>query len=148
MNKSKYEKIMFRMIEEKGLDHKDFYKKIFFEKDDLRILNDLGHLIGLHAHNHPTLIEKLSYDEQKKEYEQNLSFISTILNKPKNEIKYMSHPCGSYNSYTLQILKELGIELGFKQMMTIEKEKNMKKVNNSLLEIAREDHANIYKKMK
>jgi len=148
LNKSKYEKIMFQMIKEKRLNHKDFYEKIFFQKGDLQILNDLGHLIGLHAHNHPTLIEKLSYDEQKKEYEQNLSLISTILNKPKNEIKYMSHPCGSYNAYTLQILKELGIELGFKQIMTIEKEKNMKKVNNSLLEIAREDHANIYKMMK
>ena len=38
----------------------------------------------------------------------------------------MSHPCGSYNEDTLQILKELGIELGFKQVMTIEPEKNEK----------------------
>ena len=69
------------------------------------------------------------------------------LNKSKNEIKYMSHPCGSYNNYTLKILEELGIELGFHQITTIEPEKNMKKINNSFLEIAREDHANIYKRM-
>ena len=36
---------------------------------------------------------------------------------------------------TLEILKELGIELGFKQIMTIEPEKGMKKINNSFLEI-------------
>ena len=59
----------------------------------------------------------------------------------------MSHPCGSYNRDTLQILKELGIELGFKQIMTIEPEKGMKKVNNSFLEIARQDHADIFKRM-
>ena len=59
----------------------------------------------------------------------------------------MSHPCGSYNEDTLQILKELGIELGFKQVMTIEREKGMKKINNSFLEIAREDHTNILKKI-
>ena len=56
----------------------------------------------------------------------------------------MSHPCGSYNEDTLKILNELGIELGFKQIMTIEPEKGMKKINNSSLEIARQDHALIY----
>ena len=80
----------------------------------------------MHAHNHHTLLEKLNYDEQKYEYEKCLSSISNILDKPKNEIKYMSHPCGSYNNDTLEILKELGVELGFKQIMTIEKERGMK----------------------
>ena len=59
----------------------------------------------------------------------------------------MSHPCGSYDNNTLQILKELGIELGFKQIMTIEPEKGMKKINNSFLEIARQDHSEIVKRM-
>ena len=40
-----------------------------------------------------------------------------------------------------------GIELGFKQIMTIEKENGMKKINNSFLEIARQDHAEIFKRM-
>ena len=92
-------------------------------------------------------MENLNYVDQKKEYENCLSSISNILSKPKEKIKYMSHPCGSYNNNTLAILKELGIELGFKQIMTIETEKNMKKINNSCLEIAREDHATIYKEM-
>ena len=110
-------------------------------------VHNLGHLVGLHSHNHPTLLEKLTYDEQKNEYEQCLSTISRILDKPKNEINYMSHPCGSYNNDTLKILEELGIGLGFKQIMTIEQEKGMKKINNSFLEIARQDHADIFKIM-
>ena len=141
------EKTMFLMFKDKKFDYKDFSKKLFFQKSDLQTLENLGHLVGLHTHNHPTLLEKLSYDEQKNEYEKNLSSISSILDKPKNEIKCMSHPCGSYNEDTLQILKELGIELGFKQIMTIEPEKGMKKINNSFLEIARQDHANIFKRM-
>ena len=60
----------------------------------------------------------------------------------------MSHPNGSYNSDNLKILKELGIELGFKQIMTIEKEKGMKKINNSFLEIARQDHTEILRRIK
>ena len=59
----------------------------------------------------------------------------------------MSHPSGSYNHDTLKILKNLGIELGFKQIMTIEPEKNMKKINNSFLEIARQEHGIIIKMM-
>ena len=147
LTKSHYEETMFLMLKEKQFNYKDFFKKLFFQKDDLIRLDSLGHFVGLHSHNHPTLLEKLNYDEQKDEYEKCLSSISNILDKPKNEIKYMAHPCGSYNKDTLEILKELGIELGFKQIMTIEPEKSMKKVNNSFLEIARQDHAEIYKIM-
>ena len=118
-----------------------------FQKSDLQTLKNLGHLIGLHSHNHPTLFEKLNLNEQKNEYEKCLTLISNILSISRNEIKYMSHPCGSYNNDTLKVLKELGIELGFKQIMTIETEKGMSKVNNSFLEIAREDHSNILKRM-
>ena len=135
------------MLKEKQFNYKDFFKKLFFQKDDLIRLDSLGHLVGLHSHNHPTLLEKLNYDEQKNEYEKCLSSISNILDKPKNEIKYMSHPSGSYNNDTLKILKELKIELGFKQIMQVEPEKNMKKINNSSLEIARQDHAKIIKMM-
>ena len=143
LTKDQYENVMFSMFEEKQFNYQDFTKKLFFQKNDLEKLNNLGHLIGLHSHSHPTLMEKLSYDEQKKEYEKCLYSVSKILDIPKNEIKYMSHPCGSYNKDTLEVLKELGIELGFKQIMTIEEEKGMKKVNNSSLEIARNDHADI-----
>ena len=138
---------MINMIKEKNFEPKKHYSNLVFDKKDLKKLNSLGHLIGLHTHNHPTLLESLSYDEQKLEYENCISIILNIIGKPKNPIKFMSHPCGSYNSHTLEILKELGIELGFKHIMTIEAEKGMKKINNSFLEIAREDHVKIIKSM-
>ena len=147
LSKNEYENCMFLMMKEKQFYYKDFYSKLFFDLNDLKKLNNLNHLIGLHSHNHPTLLEKLSYEDQKSEYEKCLNLISSIIGKPKNEIKSMSHPCGSYNNDTLNILKELGIELGFKQIMTVEPEKGMKKINNSFLEIARQDHAEIHKRM-
>ena len=147
LTKSHYEETMFLMMKEKQFHFKKFYSRLFFNSNDLKKLNSLGHLVGLHSHNHPTLLEKLNYDEQKKEYLNCISTISKILNKSVNDIKWMSHPCGSYNNNTFEILKELGIELGFKQIMTIETEKGMKKINNSFLEIARQDHADIIKRM-
>ena len=138
---------MFLMFKEKRFNQKNLLKKLFFQKEDLNKLNNLGHIIGLHSHNHPTMLENLTYEDQKNEYQKCLSIISEILNKPKHEIKYMSHPCGSYNKDTLQILDDLGLELGFKQIMEIEVERGMNKVNNSHLEIARQDHSEILKRM-
>ncbi len=147
LKKKDYEVIMHNMMKEKNFEPKKHYSNLFFDKKDLKELDSLGHLMGLHSHNHPNLLESLSYDEQKLEYENCISIISNIIKKPKNLIKSMSHPCGSYNNHTLEILKELGIELGFKQIMTTELEKGMKKINNSFLEIARQNHAEIVKRM-
>ena len=47
-----------------------------------------------------------------------------------------------------QILNELKIQLAFKDNMSVEKERGMKIINNSSLEIARQDHSEIIKKMK
>jgi len=147
LSPSEYDEIMFSMIEEKKFNFSKFYEKLFFQIDDLKNLDKLGHSVGIHSHNHPTLLEKLNYDEQKYEYEKCQSIISKILNKPKKDINSMSHPCGSYNKDTLEILKELNIEIGFKQIMTLEPEKGMKNVNNSNLEIARQNHSEIWKKI-
>jgi len=147
LNKDRYEDTMFIMMKEKKFNFKKYYPKLFFSNEDLIKLDSLGHLIGLHSHKHPTLIEKLNYIDQKEEYIKCLNLISKILKKPKKEIKYMSHPCGSYNKDTLKILEELGIELGFKQIMGIEHEKGMKKINNSYLEIARQDHSEIMRRI-
>jgi peptidoglycan/xylan/chitin deacetylase (PgdA/CDA1 family) len=147
LSKDKYEEIMFAMMKEKKCDYKGIISNIYFKKDDIINLDSLGHLVGLHSHNHPTLVENLNYDEQKDEYVKCQSVISKILNKPANEIKWMSHPCGSYNKDTLAILNELGIKLGFKQYMNIDQEKGMKKINNTNLEIARINHNLILKMM-
>lgn len=147
LTKDEYENINFRLMKEFKINVKNLKLKLFFDKKDLLLLDKLGHSIGLHSHNHPTNIEKLSYNEQKSEYSTNLNSLNKILKKNSNYIKSCSHPCGSYNENLLKILKELGVEIAFKDSMKIEKEKGMTTVNNSFLEIARQDHAEIYKVM-
>jgi len=146
LTKDEYENHMFNLIKKK-IDIDNIYSKLFINKEDLILLDNLGHTIGLHSHTHPTLIEKLSYKDQKAEYSTNLRILLEILNKNSNYIKSCSHPAGSYDKNTLKILKELGIEVAFKDSMKIEKEKGMKKINNSSLEIAREDHVKILKRL-
>ena len=138
---------MFKMFKEKKFNHKNHYKDLFMSEKNLVHLKKKGHLIGLHSHTHPTKLEKLDFNEQFDEYSKNISVLSKILNCDKKEIKYMSHPCGSYNENTLKILKSLGIELGFKEVMDVDFNRKMKKVNNSSLEIARQNHADIISMM-
>ncbi len=147
LSKNEYDEIMVKLMKEKNFDPKKIYPDLFINKKEILDLNNLGHTIGLHTHSHPTSLEKLDYENQKLEYEKNLKILSEILNKKNNILKSMSHPCGSYNQNTLKILNQLGIEIGFKQTMRIEKEKGMKKINNSNLEIARQDHAEIIKRI-
>ncbi|MDC0240716.1 polysaccharide deacetylase family protein [Candidatus Pelagibacter sp.] len=140
LTKSEYEKINFKMFKDKNFQYKKFEKKFYMNKNDLKIINKNNHIIGLHSHSQFHRIGKLSTKIQLKEYKKNICLLSNILNRSKNYFKSMSHPNGSYSSKTLEILKNLGIELGFKQIMTIEKNKGMKKINNSPLEIARKPH--------
>ena len=143
LTKKNYQEIMSKMFKEKNFNPNDHYESLFLNTEHLVKIKKLGHIIGLHSHSHPVQLEKLSFEEQTQEYNNSITIISKILNCDKKEIKSMSHPCGSYNQDTLKVLKNLNIELGFKEVMTIDSEKKMKKINNSCLEIARENHANI-----
>ena len=147
LTSEEYKTSMFRMFDEKNFNHKKFYEILFLNSEHLKKIKELGHLIGLHSHTHPTLLERLSYDEQLNQYQNNISILSDVFKINKTDIKYMSHPNGSYNKNTIKILTDLGIELGFKQIMAIEPEREMTKINNSFLEIARQDHATIIKMM-
>ena len=140
LSKSEYEKINFKMFKDKNFQYKKFERKFYMNKNDLKTIHKNNHIIGLHSHSQFHRIGKLNTRIQMQEYKKNVYLLSNILNKPKNYFKSMSHPNGSYAPKTLKILKNIGIKLGFKQIMTIEKDKGMKKINNSPLEIARKPH--------
>lgn len=138
-----YSKIMLGLIKEKGLDVNKLKNKFNLNKKEILRLHKSGHLIGLHTHSHPFQLNKLNYSIQKREYQINKKILEKIT---RTKILSVAHPCGSYNKNTLKILNSLGVEIGFKQIMT--KESFMKKINNSKFEIAREDHSKIVSKLK
>ena len=146
LTKNQYAQIMNSLFKDKNFTKEKFFSKLFMSEEMIIKLSDDGHVIGLHSHTHPMMMENLSYKSQLKEFEQNLLILGKVI-KSNIPIVSMSHPCGSYNEDTLKILKKMNIKIGFKSIMKIEKNKNMKKINNTNLEIAREDHINIYRKM-
>lgn len=133
--KDKYFDVVISMMNEKKYSISDRKDYLFMSIDNLRKLSETGHTLGLHSHSHPTTIQRLNYSSQLEEYSKNYEFVQSIT---KEKIFAMSHPCGNYNHDTLNILKKLGINIGFRSSLF---PSNI----TSRLEIPREDHANIMK---
>ena len=135
--RSQYDDIMSILMNRKDFDINIAKKNLWMSEEDLVITESKGHIIGLHSFSHPTQMSKLSKKEQELEYQSNYKHLSKILSKP---INVMSHPCGNYSEITLNILKDMNIEMGFRDNMSI------KEIRSSL-EIPREDHANVFREM-
>ena len=135
--KKKYETLMLEMCKEKKFNYKNYISKIYCNKKDIVNLIKEGHEIGLHTHNHPMNLDKLSYKVQKNELLKNFKILEKITKiKPISA----SFPTGTYNNNTLKILRDLSIKICFRDNMIPNK---LKKINNSHLEIARINHAEI-----
>ncbi len=148
LSKKKYINIMKKMMKDKKFNYLKVNNRIFFSKKDLVRLNKLGHIVGIHSHSHPTVINNLSYRSQKYEYSKCLQIVSKILKSSKSKIYSMSHPCGNFNKNTLKILDKLDLKLGFKNNMEINENKKIKNALYNKFLINRENHTNITRMMK
>ena len=127
-----YTEVMEHLMKEKNTSTAQLAQNLFISKTSLQHLEGSGHIIGLHSHNHPNVMARLPYEEQRTEYETNHNVLCDLLVNPPFTV---AHPCGSYNSDTLVILRELGIQIGFRS--------NMAQVNHSNLEFPRMDSADL-----
>lgn len=134
---SNYNLIMKDLLSKKNFDTSEVAKKVFMTIPQLEQLNKKGHILGLHSDTHPTQIQTLSREAQMREYTVNYDFLKNITGCGA---KMVAHPCGQYNDTTLEVLRELEIRVGFRSSLNIP-------YSRSLLEIPREDHSNIIKKM-
>ena len=124
-------------MREKGANLADISARLWMDDSDLRVLTGKGHRIGLHSYSHPAVISNLSSDQQCEEFKLNLDHIASVCNR---EVLTVAHPFGDYDADTLRILSELGIVCGFRSNMLPPEGGD---INQSPLEIAREDCANI-----
>ncbi len=133
----RYNAAMDAMIAAQGLDKFVMAKALWMDDTQLKALADKGHMVGLHSFSHPTRLCHLPDGAQAEEYSRNFAHIAEATGVAPVT---MSHPCNSYSPQTLALLEGMGIRLGFCS--------NMGEVpNRGKLEFAREDHANIMKRM-
>ena len=134
-----YFKAMFELIRIEKIEMKKIKTNLWMNEADLRELTLNGHKIGLHSNSHPTRMSNLTYEQQKLEYQNNLNHLLNITGI--EDITAMSHPCGDYDQNTLDVLKQLGIRVGFRANMSLLEHK-------SALEIPRESHSNIFRRLR
>ena len=69
------------MFKQKKFYPKKKFNTLFLSKSNIIKMKKLGHIIGLHSDTHPTNLKHLSYDNQLKQYNNNIKIISNILIK-------------------------------------------------------------------
>ena len=143
ISRIQYKNIMIKLFKEKKFVPKNYFNNLFMNSEHLIKIHKLGHLIGLHSHSHPTVMKKLTYKNQAKEYNKNITIFSKILNCTNDTFKTMSHPCGSFNFDTKKVLNKLNINIGFIANMFLKNKSIIPKY-----EIPRQDHSDIMDMMK
>ena len=136
---SLYKDLMAKIMKDSDFDIKAAKNKLWMSEEQLIDIHHKDHIIGLHSYSHPTKISQLPTDQQFNEYDKNHQHLCELLNL--DSISTMSHPCGDYSDETLLLLKQMGVDIGFRSNMGIRELK-------SLLEVPREDHANILREMR
>ncbi len=127
---ARYDEIMNSMMNKRDFIIERECRDLWINGEELNELRRCGNIIGLHSHTHPTVMSNLDRKEQLTEYETCKNILSKIL--PDVEINAASYPCDYYNDDTLEIMKRLGIKVGFLA--------HMENKGNRLL-IARKDSA-------
>jgi len=134
---ARYRQVMDRMLAGAGFEASRLRSLLWMDNECLADLEKRGHVIGLHSYSHPTLLSQLPPAEQRAEYQRNFSHLAATLGRP---VRSMSHPCNSYDDHTLEILRDLGIEIGFRADMELS--------FRSTLELPREDHSLVAARMR
>ena len=92
-----------------GIQQTEFSKKLYMNVEEVREMIRQGMYVGSHGSMHYWL-ERISYENQKKDISASLEFLEDIGASTKNWI--MCYPNGSYNNDTISLLKELNASIG------------------------------------
>ena len=141
LSQNEYDLIMQGLIEERGQSLEKLADNLWINNEQLTVLNDSGHAIGLHSYSHPMCLGQLSPEEQYDQYERNYRHLSSIAGPPRA----VAYPAGSYNLDTLNLLQNMGIQCGFRSSMAPPEQGRLS--GPSIMEMGREDHANLMRQM-
>ncbi len=132
-----YNNILNKMMTEKKTNKKKLSKNLWLKNSHLKKLSNAGHMIGMHAYNHPYKLSELNYVKQLDELKKNFIHLKKVLNKEPISISY---PNGSFNKDTLKIINKLKIKCGFLSNM-----KSYKKLYPKEYVLRRLDHSIVMK---
>ncbi len=138
LSTDQYNLVMEAFLQKYGYDIAENLPLLWMSRDQIRLLAEQDHMIGVHSHTHPYELKNLPASEQRAEYVKNFTMLTEII---QQKPICGAHPCDSFNQDTLVILKDLGIRIMFRS--------NMSNADHyTQFELPREDHSNILRNLK
>ncbi len=135
--RQEFEETMDRVLCALGSSVDEVSSRLWLTREDGKALVEDGHLVGLHSHDHPYDLARLTIEEQERQYRQNFD---RIVGATGVEPAAVAHPLNSYRDETLAILERMGISCGFRANMVPPRGKC---INPGPLEWARVDSKNL-----
>jgi peptidoglycan/xylan/chitin deacetylase (PgdA/CDA1 family) len=83
--------------------------ELMMSREDLKLLQSLGHTIGSHTVSHPLLATMTDENELRKEIQNSREELFRLLGSYPLTISY---PAGSYNAKVVELSRESGYQLG------------------------------------
>ena len=106
-----YCSVMDKLMSKKNLTRQSLGKGLWLHNKHLKKLAQEGHVVGLHGYDHPTTMAKLSREVQLDQYQRNMDHLEDVTGiRPTT----MAHPNNSFCGATLELLRDLEIQLGFR----------------------------------
>ena len=137
LGQERYDGVMRKMMEQDGFDVAKARASLWMSPEDVKTLHGKGHEIGMHSYTHPTGMADLDPIDQLSEYTSNHADIIDVIDQAP---RTMAHPCNSYSGATLAILRDFGVEMGWRSNME-------SKENKSGYEYPRMDSALVLREM-
>jgi peptidoglycan/xylan/chitin deacetylase (PgdA/CDA1 family) len=128
-----YRRAMDVAMTQRNFDRRKALELLWMNDSSLRTLHAEGHVVGLHSYSHPTRLAALDPAEQALEYRRNLDHIARVTGEAPVTV---AHPSNSYGPATLEILRGLGVRLGFR-------DNDAPVAGRSRLEYPRRDHVEL-----
>ena len=109
-----YCSVMDELISKKNLTMQSLGKGLWLNNRHIKKLAQEGHVIGLHGYDHVTAMAELSHEAQLDQYQRNMEHLEEVIGIRPNT---MAHPNNSFCDTTLEILRDLSVQLGFRSNM-------------------------------
>ena len=85
-------------------------KRTFLDINEIIYIKKMGHIIGTHSHNHPSIFRDLNYNDKINEWKISKNILEKILDE---EVLVASIPGGDMDEDTIRSAGEVGIKFLF-----------------------------------
>ncbi|CAA7621674.1 polysaccharide deacetylase family protein [Magnetospirillum sp. UT-4] len=114
LGEAAYFEVMATLMAAEGMTPESLKHRLWITAGQLGGLAAEGHVIGMHAHQHPVRAAALSPAGREADWRANLAAVEAATGSRPDCIAY---PCNCYDADAMAFLSGLGVRVGFRNLM-------------------------------